>query len=85
LTDGRSFFAAGADLGTSWLTGDTVGNLIRDDINEEQTAPADYKVDPVAAEEKLKALVKSNPKLMQAYKDGKEEAKAEMRSTTAAS
>lgn len=81
----QEFLAAGADVGTSWLTGDTVGNLIRDDINEEQTAPADYKVDPVAAEEKLKALVKSNPKLMQAYKDGKEEAKAEMRSTTAAS
>jgi hypothetical protein len=81
----QEFLAAGADVGTSWLTGDTVGNLIRDDINEEQTAPADYKVDPVAVEEKLKALVKSSPKLMQAYKDGKEEAKAEMRSTTAAS
>jgi hypothetical protein len=81
----QEFLAAGADVGTSWLTGDTVGNLIRDDINEEQTAPADYKVDPVAAEEKLKALVRSNPKLMQAYKDGKEEAKEELRSITAAS
>ena len=83
----QEFFAAGADIATSWISsnekGSTVGNLIRDDINEADAS--NVKVDSAAATAALKELVQSSPKLMKAYKAGKEEAKAQMRSTTTAS
>ena len=63
----------------AWLTGWAVpsGDLVRDSIEyleadeEEETA----EIDNAAAEENLKRLIKSDPKLMQAYRAGKEEAK----------
>ena len=76
----QEYLGVGADV----MTGGLAGDLIRDDINEEAAA-TDVKVDPKAAENAIKDLVRSNPKLMKAYRDGKEEAKAEMRSTTRAS
>jgi hypothetical protein len=52
------------------------GDLVRDSmyIGEAEDAGSE-KIDSKAAERKLKQIIKSNPELMQAYRDGKEEAK----------
>ena len=51
--------------------------------NTNEETKNSYSIDGKAAEEKIKNLIKSDPKLMQAFKDGKEEAKEIIRSSRA--
>jgi len=77
VTDGaQEFFGSVLD----WIY---VGDLVRDSMYIEQAEEIQIsKIDADAAEKNLKRLVKSNPKLMQAYQDGKEEAKQILRSVS---
>ena len=56
------------------------GDLVRDSMYNEAAEEGELQqIDSDAAERNLKRLVKSNPELMKAYQDGKEEAKKMLR------
>jgi|TARA_B110000858_G_C17801737_1_gene475672 hypothetical protein len=50
----------------------SLGKFIRDDESiEESNSPGDFKVDSAAADEAIKDFIKSDPKLVKAFRDGK--------------